>query len=119
MKTNHLQFRFWCPAGKAFIRDYKYSGMVDELFDEKENDILIPQQCTGLKDKNGDWVYEGDVVEFTKETRVYKGIVERDPRIPCNMDIIVESEIILKPIQIFSLQILKEAVIIGHIFKKS
>jgi hypothetical protein len=57
-----IKFRFWSPAGKAFVRDYKYNGLVDELFDEKEYDILIPQQFTGLKDKNGKEIYEGDVI---------------------------------------------------------
>jgi hypothetical protein len=43
MKHRKIKFRFWCPAGKAFIRDYNYNGAVDELFDEKEYDVLIPQ----------------------------------------------------------------------------
>jgi hypothetical protein len=65
MKKRKIKFRFWCPTGKAFIRDYHYNGLVDELFDEKENDILIPQQFTGLIDKNGVEVYEGDLINFS------------------------------------------------------
>ena len=65
MKKRKIKFRFWSPAGKAFIRDYKYNGLVDELFDEKDFDTLIPQQFTGLIDKNGMEVYEGDLINFS------------------------------------------------------
>lgn len=65
MKRRKIKFRFWCPAGKAFIHDYKYNGLVDELFDHKEYDTLIPQQFTGLIDKNGQEIYEGDLINFS------------------------------------------------------
>ena len=65
MKKRKIKFRFWCPAGKAFIREYKYNGFVDELFDEKDFDTLIPQQFIGLIDKNGQEIYEGDLVNFS------------------------------------------------------
>ena len=65
MKKRTIKFRFWCPAGKAFIQDYNYNGAVDELFDEKDFDTLVPQQFTGLIDKNGMEVYEGDLINFS------------------------------------------------------
>jgi uncharacterized phage protein (TIGR01671 family) len=65
MKKRTIKFRFWCPAGKAFVRDYKYNGFVDELFDEKDFDTLVPQQFTGLIDKNGKEIYEGDLINFS------------------------------------------------------
>ena len=73
MKQRKIKFRFWCPAGKAFVRDYNYNGAVDELFDEKEYDVLIPQQFTGLIDKNGVEVYEGDLINFSVNYTVCLG----------------------------------------------
>ena len=35
-----IKFRFWNPPGKAFVQQYKYKGLVDELFEQ--DSILIP-----------------------------------------------------------------------------
>lgn len=65
MKKRTIKFRFWCPAGKAFVHDYRYNGIVDELFDRNAYDTLLPQQFTGLIDKNGKEIYEGDLINFS------------------------------------------------------
>jgi len=56
------KFRFWCNAGKAFVQNYKYNGLVDELFDPRDV-ILTSQQFVGILDKNMKEIFEGDVIK--------------------------------------------------------
>ena len=56
------KFRFWNPQTRSFVTNYKYNGVVDELFEPDE--FLKHQQYLGIFDKNMKEVYEGDVVQF-------------------------------------------------------
>jgi hypothetical protein len=107
-----IEFRFWCPAGKSFIENYNYSGPVNELFDEKDYDVLIPQQFTGLLDENGVKIFEGDIVLFQYRVgdfaweemdedekqaedqlnnKWYLGTVVQDLLVPVNMNLVAPS----------------------------
>ena len=75
-----IKFRFWSPQGKAFVEQYKYNGLVDELFDEREWRILVPSQYTDMKDCEQKEIWEGDIIEFerrltNKDSRKYTAIV--------------------------------------------
>jgi uncharacterized phage protein (TIGR01671 family) len=61
MNKNH--YKFFCTAANSFIEQYKYNGYVDELFDDP---LLIPCQCTGVKDSYEKYIYENDVIEFER-----------------------------------------------------
>jgi len=73
-----IKFRFWNPPGKAFVEQYKYKGLVDELFEQ--DSMLIPSQYTEMKDCNNKEIWEGDIIEFErpltkKDSKKYTAII--------------------------------------------
>ena len=78
MQNRTIKFRFWSPHGKSFVEQYKYSGLVDELFDP--DNMLIPSQYTCIKDNHQKEIWEGDIIEFerpltNKHTKKYTAII--------------------------------------------
>lgn len=72
---NKNKYRFWNPQTKTLVENYKYNGLVDELFEPDA--FLIPQQFLGILDKNMKEVYEGDVVKFVYSSNEHKlGLIE-------------------------------------------
>ena len=66
---DRFKFRFWNIAEKTMLYDIQF--FID-FIDCMGNKNLIPMQATGRKDKNGNLIFENDIV-YKKGNKDYKG----------------------------------------------